>query len=157
MNQRAIVFAVVAFIAIVAALFAFSYLKKQELARDAITIPKDEPRPVDEKRIIGLHVFKNGTHTVLGEVEVESTCTLLEATPEVSANGTTATLRIVSIESDDSTCELKATAARFLVSFAADEAAIINATYNGASAILNLVEGDPTKDLKLSDELFIKG
>ena len=159
MNQRAVFLAGTIFVLIVIGLFVFAYFAVQKQKISEVVTPAVERREdrTDPVRITGLHVFKDGTHSVLGELQVSNTCTLVNAETATGATSPGTTIVLTSIESTGSLCEQKTSSQRFLVSFKGPEDATITATFNGNPAILNLVEGDPSKALKIDDEFFIKG
>lgn len=158
MNQRALIVAIVLFVVIVGAMFGYAYMKRAEL-QTATPVPaapqKDEVPGIT--RIDAKHFFKEGTHTIAGEIMMPTPCDLLEASPvalESSLDEVTIAFRI--INNTEGVCAQVVTPQRFKVSFSANEGAVIKATFKGEPVVLNLVEAGPDENPD-DFELFQKG
>ncbi|MCR4283913.1 MAG: hypothetical protein NUV64_01155 [Parcubacteria group bacterium] len=121
-------------------------------------LPQAEtPLKAPEKIITAKHQFKDGTHTIVGEIDMPTPCHLLdwdviiaESFPEQ------VTINFNSIYESRDVCAQVVTPQRFKVTFEASENAVISATLDGKKIILNLIEALKGEDLD-SFELFIKG
>lgn len=112
-------------------------------------VPKHEP-------INAKHQYKNGTHTVAGEVNMPTACYVLntnsviaESMPEQVTINFTAT-------TGGDPCTQVITGERFKIDFKASGDAVIKATWNGQPVDLNLVPASSDEDLN-NFELYIKG
>jgi len=125
-----------------------------------------EPIPeerIDEHQFVpqiinAKHQFKNGVHTVVGEVDLPTPCYLLESDAVVEVrepNTDKATIRFIT-KGENEICAQVITAGRFKEVFNAQEDADIVATWNSAPVLLNIIDVGPEEDLDLF-ELFIKG
>lgn len=158
MNKKAIIIAVVLFALIVAGMFVASYILRQKAESVDVQPTIITEEVVAPLRINGVHTYIDGKHTVLAEVETNSTCSLVETKANV-AKGTpdSAVIGIHIVTSTDTTCEYKPIMRRFLISFEAGKDAHITAQVDGKDAILNLVEQDSAKKLDINDDFFFKG
>jgi len=113
------------------------------------------PSEPEHERITAKHQFKNGTHTIAGEVTLPTPCHILttdavvaESYPEqVSINFVSRT--------QAQACAQTLTTGRFKVEFKASEQATIKATWNGLPVQLNLIPAGLDEDLT-NFEIFIK-
>ena len=158
MNKKATIIAVVLFGLIVVGMFVASYILKQKVNKidqQPTIVTEEVVAPV---RINGVHTFLDGKHTVLAELETNSTCALVESRADVT-KGTPdrAVVNLSIVERDNAGCEKKPTTRRFIISFEAGKDAKITATIDSKEAILNLVEQDPSKTLNIDDDFFFKG
>ena len=158
MNQRAIIIASILFAVILLGLVALVFIQRSTIDEEITVSDTPATVPTETVRINGVHIFKNGKHTVLGEIMVKGTCTLIDSEAVVRESAPEqVSIDVETLESDDPACEPTQTSRRFLSEFSASGEAVLSATFNGVPAILNLVEGDPEKGLKLDDEFFFKG
>lgn len=163
MNQKAIVLSVLIFFVVVGGMFAFAYFKKKELERTATPVPAKEIVDVVKTpvRINGMHFFVDGTHTVIGDVVLGSTCDLITVDDTLVAESAPEQVRIllsvVNNDTEQSSCIQTPTTRRFKTIFTASKNAIIQATLNGEPALLNLIEGDPKQNPDDVGEIFLKG
>ncbi len=132
------------------------FVKSKNSTEEAGNTPVSE-ETTDTMRITAQHQFKNGTHTVAGEVMLPSPCHSLSTTVgNVAANATEATIAFkVNQPTGDGVCAQVLTPARFRVEFKAAQRAEIKATWNGKPAILNLVPVAAGADV--NTPVFIKG
>lgn len=158
MNQRAIIVAVVLFLAIVGSMFAYARFKSGEMQKAEPAPPtpqKEETQGITH--IDAKHFFKDGTHTVAGEILMPTPCDLLESEAIVRESAPEqVTIALTIINNTDGVCAQMITPQRFKADFTASKDAKIDATVNGKPVTLNLVEAGPGEDPK-DFELFIKG
>ena len=102
------------------------------------------------------HAYKNGVHTIAGEVPLPTPCHLLTAETAVSPDKKQVVLQLASQVKEGEMCAQVITNARFKVTAKADQKASIIATLNGQQVTLNLIEAGPNEDLD-NFELYIKG
>ncbi|MBI4087140.1 hypothetical protein HY416_04150 [Candidatus Kaiserbacteria bacterium] len=158
MNQRAIIVAVVLFAVIVLGMFLYARFKSDTL-RTAEPAPVTSPvnQPSGITHVDAKHFFKDGMHTVAGEIMMPTPCDLLEVSPislESSLDEVTLAFRITN--STEGVCAQVVTPQRFKVSFEANEGATIKATFKGEPVTLNLIEAGPDENPD-DFEVFIKG
>lgn len=146
--------------------FGYIYLKstitptQEEYTTDTPDWAERKAEPADNTQAITIvnakHAFKNGTHTVVGEVNLPNPCSILEATAIVEGDGKTALIELVATQKTDEACPQVVTKARFKVSFTGDKDMKIIAQLNGNPVTLNLIEALPGEDIE-NAEIFIKG
>jgi len=139
---------------------AFWSWRQGKTATDIIQEPLPQPEtPLKspEKIITAKHQFKDGTHTIVGEIDMPTPCHLLdwdvavgESFPEQVMIG------FKSVYKSTDACAQVITPQRFKVTFKASKDAVISATFDGKKIILNLIEALDGEDLD-NFELFIKG
>lgn len=113
--------------------------------------------PVDAKVIItAKHWYKDGVHTLAGEISVPSPCHIVEGHTSASADGMQSFLELSSSVKTGEMCAQVITPARFKVSQKADKNTSWSATLNSAPVTLNLIEAGPNEDPD-DFELYIKG
>jgi hypothetical protein len=162
MHHRAVVMSVVLFAMIVAGMFFFTYLKKQELQN--IPPPKEEPVASPDgqvayaavTRIDAKHFFKDGVHTFVGEIPFGTLCELLEVASTVAESFPEQISLNFSVINESEMCAQVLTNQRFKVEATGSEAATVSATFMGRAVELNLIpaqSGESPDDF----ELFIKG
>ena len=147
------------FALIVAGMFIFAYLKKQEVSAPA-PVASSTPTVVvpyaDITRIDAKHYFINGVHTFVGEIPFPTPCDLLESTAVVMESYPEQIRLDFTVINNAEMCAQVVTAQRFLVTATASEQATTTATFMGRPVELNLVPAAPGE--KPEDfELFIKG
>ena len=159
MEQRTITLTVVLFVFVIAGMFGFVYLKKQELQQTPVPIAEDpeEDRLAYISRIDAKHFFEDDTHTVAGEIVMPTPCDLLETNAEVAESfPEQVRLNFTVLNNDIEFCAQILTPQRFKITFDASEEATIQAYLEGRKVILNLIEAE--EDESPDDfELFIKG
>jgi hypothetical protein len=108
-------------------------------------------------RVNAVHFFKDGTHTIVGDVMVQTPCDLLESTARVAESmPEQVTIALTTLNNAD-TCAQVLTLQRFRVDFTASEKAVITATLNGVAVILNLRDAEPGADPEKLEDLYFKG
>lgn len=156
MNQRALLIAGALFLVIVVGMFAYAYLKSNDMQRADLPEQQNEEDTASVSRINAKHFYSDGTHTIVGEVMMPTPCDLLEADAVVRESMPEQVTIELSVINNSDVCAQVVTAQRFRVDFEASEDASIDATLRGESVILNLLppdEGETPEDF----ELFIKG
>jgi len=160
MEHKKIIIAGALFFVIVAGMFVYTAMKKNELNKpapsvatttDTVSTPYSSITRIDAK-----HFFIDGTHTVAGEILMPTPCDLLNwDTRILNFKPEEAMIDFTVVNHADS-CEQVVTPQRFKVSFSADENVIIKATLQGRPIEMNLIPaltGESPDDF----ELFIKG
>ncbi len=117
---------------------------------DSVTDNEDS-EPIHET-ITAKHQYKNGTHTIVGEVNMPNPCYLLDTSSVVS--GKEVTISFIASTTDD-ICAQVVTVERFRFDFNASSDATIRATWNGKPVELNLIPAGADEDL-LDFEIYIK-
>lgn len=163
MNQKNIILIVSIFVFIVAGMFTFAWLKKQELAKSTDQ-PNDSLTPVDAiegpysniDRIDAKVFYTDGVYTLVGEILLPTPCDLLTADAIVMESYPEIINLDFSVINNAEMCAQVVTAARFMVSASASPEAQFHAHFMGRDVILNLLEPDPgeTPD---DFEMFVKG
>ncbi len=121
------------------------------------TPAQPEEVPVTSRTVItAKHAYRNGVHTIAGEVPLPTPCHLLASESVVSPDKKQVVLRLTSSVKEGEMCAQVITNARFKLTAKASEQASIIATLNGQQVTLNLIEAGPNEDLD-NFELYIKG
>ena len=160
MDKKNTIIGGVILILVIAGMFAFAYIKKQELE-------KIEPLPQQQNtqpqtaydsvtRIDAKHFFINGTHTLVGEISLPTPCDLLNWTSRVAESQPEQVTIEFSVVNNAESCAAVITQQRFKLSFDASKDATMKALFMDREVELNLIPGGPgeTPD---DFELFIKG
>lgn len=159
--NRNILIAVVVLVVAIALMFGYSYYQEQRLSENAdVQEEQMEEEEQDLVRVNGVHVFRDGTHTILGEVPMPTACHLVEADAVVAESAPEQVmieLSTVNNAGEDEMCAQVITPQRFQVQFDASAEAEIRGVLDGNEVILNLVEGDPNQDLEELDMFYFKG
>ena len=159
MSNKTIAFAVSVFILVVVSLFSISYLYKQKKVDNIEPQAPIAVIPVDRynvKRIDGKHFFKNGTHTVVGEITLPTPCDLLKTEAIIAESYPEQVTFLFTVINTTDTCAMVATNQRFKVEARASSQANLKATFNGSAVELNLIEASADETPE-EFELFIKG
>lgn len=159
MSQKSIVLIVALFTLIVAGMFVYAYLKKAELTSEPLPDPEPtqetQPYP-DITRIDATHYFIDGTHTLVGEINMPTPCDLLETEAVVMESFPEQVRVDFTVVNSADMCAQVITPQRFKVSADASADATFSAQFMGRDIELNLrpaPEGESPDDF----ELFIKG
>ncbi len=164
MHQKAVIASIATFVLIVAGMFVFALLKKQELQQqqEQVQVPKNDKIDVSNnaydsvQRISAKHYYIDGTHTLVGEVSMPTPCDLLQAEADVVESFPEQVTVDFTVINNSDTCAQVITPQRFMVSVEASENAMFRARFQGRDVTLNLIpaaEGETPQDF----ELFIKG
>lgn len=160
LNQRALIIGTALFVLIVGGMFFYAYTKRAELANPApetlpvVQAPAVEADPV---RINAVHFFKDGAHTIVGDIMMPTPCDLLEATSTVSGAAPEQVSVVIHTVNHTQTCAQVLTLERFRVDFAASKDAHIDATLDGKKTILNLRDAEPGMKPETLKDLYFKG
>ena len=161
MHTRAITIAIALFLLIVAGMFLFAYLKKNEIQTVKPTPAETQTTttlgPYDYiDRVDAKHFYIDGVHTLAGELIMPTPCDLLTATSSADlAHPNVVTVDFDVINQSD-TCAQVRTSQRFKVAFTASSSVHMQAYFKGRPITLNLIpaaEGESPDDF----ELYIKG
>jgi hypothetical protein len=161
MNKNVIITCIVLFVVIVAGMFGFAYLKKQELQTEQqqqtqTNSSAEQVKYADITRITAKHFFIDGEHTLVGEIPMPTPCDLIESSARVMESmPEQITVDFTVLNTADS-CVQQITNQRFQVEATASKDATFSATFMGRPVELNLIPAAPGE--KPEDfELFIKG
>jgi hypothetical protein len=160
MNTKTTIISIVVFILIIAGMFGYAFIKKQQLNDEALQSEPDENLTNDQyahiDRVTAKHFYIDGVHTFAGEVVMPTPCDLLEANAVVAESFPEQIFIDFTVINNAEFCAQVETPQRFMVSAAASEQASASAKFNGRNIELNLVpaaEGETPEEF----ELFIKG
>lgn len=159
LSQRAIIMAIVLFVLVVAGMFTFAFMKKQELSTDALpadTAPTQEVKYASISRVDAKHFFADGVHTLVGEMQMPTPCDLLQADALVAESYPEQVTINFSVINNAEFCAQVITGQRFLVTAQASEEATFSARLEGREIELNLIPAAPGESPD-DFELFIKG
>lgn len=159
MEKRSIILFVVLFAAIVAGMFVFAYLKRQESASlppvQTATSTATTTIPYIT-RVDAKHYFENGEYTFVGVVEMPTPCDLLTVESKVEESMPETIVLNFSVINNADVCAQVITPQRFMVKASASPEARVRAQWAGVPIELNLIPASPGE--KPEDfELFIKG
>jgi hypothetical protein len=159
LNQRALIIGTVLFFLIVGGMFFYAYEKRTELAQTPTEqLPAPQPAPeADPVRINAVHFFKDGAHTIVGDIMMPTPCDLLEATATVSGAAPEQVSIAIHTVNHSQTCAQVLTLERFRVDFATSKDAHIEATLDGKKTILNLRDAEPGMKPETLKDLYFKG
>lgn len=153
---------IVIFGLVVVGMFGFAYMKQQEIKNEAGSPAGDTntlaATPYDYiTRIDAKHFFEDGTHTLVGSIDMPTPCDLVEVTNVLIAESYPEQVTVeFSVINNADTCTQVITPQRFLVTFDAFEEASIDAHFMGRDVDLNLIPPAPGESPD-DFELFIKG
>ncbi len=157
MDKRTIILVVTLFILIVAGMFFYAYLKREEITKLPVTITEEETIAYPNvDRIDAKHYFIDGKHTFVGEVQLPTPCDLLEVDAQVMESDPEQIRLNFKVINNAETCAQVVTAQRFMVSATASVDAVASAMFMGREVPLNLIPaaaGETPEEF----ELFIKG
>ncbi len=157
-NTTAITILVVV-IVIAVGIFGYTlYRSNQQVTTDTQTSATTSSTVETPAIITAKHQYKNGVHTIAGEVTLPTACHTLATSPFfVGGSQQDVEVRFTSTLNEvNGTCAPEVTARRFKVTFTAPEQAKITALFNGVPVQLNLVPVEAGEDLDNFD-LYMKG
>lgn len=159
MEQKHIVVSTLIIVLIIVGMFVFAYIKKTEIQKEDSTIKNtaDSISPYDTiTRIDAKHFFIDGTHTIVGEMMMPTSCDLLNWNTRILESFPAQVIVDFEVINHTETCTTVVTPQRFSVSFTASEQAVIRATLQKREIEVNLIpaRADETPE---DFELFIKG
>lgn len=160
MKQQTIVIAIAILVVIVAGMFTFAYLKKNELQNTTpITATSTKQQASTSNayasitRITAKHYFIDGVHTFAGEIQMPTPCDLVEATTTVVDAQVPAHVSLdFNVINNSDTCEQTVTDQRFKVSYEGDASTTFSARFMGRDVELNLIPalpGEKPEDFQL--------
>lgn len=158
MQKRSIILFVVLFVAIVAGMFIFAYLKRQEMAVPTIptvVTPATSTLP-QVGRVDVKHYFSNGEHAFAGVVEMPTPCDLLNAEATVQKSLPEAIVINFTVTNNAETCAQMITPQRFMVKVGASPTATVRATWKGVPIDINVIPAAPGERPE-DFEVFSKG
>lgn len=159
-NRRAIIIVIVLFMLIVAGMFTFAFLKKNELQAETVSQTQQQPEAevkyASITRVNAKHYFIDGVHTIAGEIPMPTPCDLLEADTVVMESFPEQVVIDFNVINNANFCEEKITPQRFKVTVPASEEATFSAKFMGREVVLNLIPA-PEGELPNDFELFQKG
>jgi hypothetical protein len=162
MEKKHIIVSTIILVLIVVGMFIFTYLKKVEMQEEQYSTTQQKSdtnttSPYDTiTRIDAKHFFIDGTHTIVGEIEMPTPCDLLNWDTRILESNPEQVIVDFTVINHTDICADVVTPQRFSVSFVASEQVIIRATIQGREIDVNLIpaqEGETPEDF----ELFIKG
>ncbi len=156
MDRRTITLVAMLFLLIIAGMFIFAYLKKQEIAAPTPIQVVEDISAVGITRIDAKHFYEEGTHTFVGELDMPTPCDLLEVGAVVMESMPEQVRLDFTVINNADTCIQVVTAQRFQVEAKASADAKIAATFMGKAVELNLIPAAPGESPE-DFELFIKG
>ena len=161
MEKRSLILFGVIIVLLVAGMFGYAYLKKQELREfTPDVLPPDvsnEEVPYSQiDRITAKHFIVGNTHTFAGSVVLPTPCDLLEVEARVLESFPEQIILDFKVINTAEVCAQVLTEQRFLVSAEASNQAEIRAQFMGRPIELNLVPALPGEQPE-DFELFIKG
>lgn len=157
MNQRALMIAAALFALVVAAMFGYSYVKKSELESPAPVFVGTPEESGEEVLVNAVHFFKDGQHTVVGEVVMPTPCHLIQSDVSVAESMPEQVTIALLVVNNADTCAQILTPQQFRADFSASQGASISLTIDGKRAKLNLrdaAEGEKPEDI---GEFYFKG
>jgi hypothetical protein len=142
---------------IVVGMFTYTYLVKK-------SAPVETPTPTEElpadtygiSRIDAKHFYRDGVHTIVGELPMPTPCDLLTYSASVAESYPEQVTFDFDVVNTAEACAQVVTVQRFMVTATASADAILNARFMGQAVELNLVEA-AANETPESFELFIKG
>lgn len=141
-----------------AGLFGYTIYTHSTSPQTATTTPQTEETENGSPEVItAQHQFKNGKHTIVGQLPVPSACHTLTAEPFFIGQGSsTVEIRFKTGTPDASTtCAQVITPRQFQITFDGPPKPSINASVDGTPAQFNLIEVPADQKLEgISDEYF---
>ena len=159
LNQRALILGIALFVFIVGGMFSYAYMKRTELASAPVEqlVPPPAAPEADPIRVNAVHFFKDGMHTIVGDIMMPTPCDLLEATSTVSGAAPEQVSVAIRTVNNTKVCAQVLTLERFRVDFTAAKDAHIEATLDGKKTILNLRDAEPGMKPETLKDLYFKG
>ncbi len=158
MKRRDIILVCSLLAAIVVGMFTYTYIVREQVV--VPTVSKTPTSTVENRynitRIEGKHFYRNGVHTIIGEVMLPTPCDLLTYDARIAESLPEQVTFAFGVTNNSDVCAQVVTAQRFMVSATATAAAELKATFSGMPVELNLIEAAPNENFA-DFELFIKG
>lgn len=142
---------------IVLGMFTYTYLVKKTAVVEA-PAPMETPATdaYGVTRIEAKHFYRDGIHTIVGELAMPTPCDLLTYRSSVAESYPEQVVFDFEVVNTADTCAQVVTMQRFMVTANASAEATLNARFMGKAVELNLVEA-AANETPESFELFIKG
>lgn len=157
MRQREIILVLSLLVAIVVGMFTYTYLVKKTAVVEAPVVTEEpETNRYGVTRIEGKHFYRDGVHTIVGEIAMPTPCHLLTYDAVVAESMPEQITFNFDVTNNSDMCAQVVTPQRFMVSATASAEASLNARFMGQSVELNLVEAAANESPE-SFELYIKG
>ncbi len=159
MNTQTIILSVGLLAALVVGMFTYTYLAREQSEQTPVPQAPVEtplPDPYGITRIEAKHFYRDGVHTIVGELPMPTPCDLLESTARVAESYPEQVTFDFTVINNADNCAQVVTVQRFMVQASASDQANLQATFRGRPVELNLVEADPSESPE-DFELYIKG
>lgn len=159
MNTKTTILSIIVFVAIIAGMFGYAFIKQRQLQNTPTTSEsqiEEIGRYDNISRVTAKHFYIDGVHTLAGEIVMPTPCDLLETKATVAESFPEQIAINFSVINNAEFCAQVETPQRFKVSATASNQATFRAFFNGREVELNLVpaaEGETPDEF----ELFIKG
>ncbi len=142
---------------IVLGMFTYTYLVKKTAVVEA-PAPSEAPQsdPYGITRIDAKHFYRDGIHTIVGELPMPTPCDLLTYRSTVAESYPEQVVFDFDVVNTAENCAQVVTVQRFMVTANASGEATLNARFMGKAVELNLVEA-AANETPESFELYIKG
>ncbi len=161
MSQKSIILIIILLVLIVVGMFIFANLKHSELQQESVQTTQTEEDVIKNlypeiTRVDVKHYFIDGTHTLVGEINMPTPCDLLDVEAVIMDSDPEQVVIDFNVINNSRDCSQVMTAQRFKVYFATSRQSVISALFMGRHIDLNLIpadEGEKPEEF----ELFIKG
>jgi len=161
MEQKHILLSGGILILIVVGMFVFTFIKKQEISNTDHTLPPiaEEQRPSKYEyisEITAKHFYTDGTHTLIGEIDMPTPCDLLESEVLILESYPEQVIIDFHVVNHNDMCTQVITPQRFQERISVSENATFQARFEGEEVEFNLIppiEGESLDDF----ELYIEG
>ncbi len=157
MRHRDIVLISSLLLVIVVGMFTYTYLVKKSAP---VEVPASTLEPQSDAygitRIDAKHFYRDGIHTIVGELPMPTPCDLLTYRSTVAESYPEQVTFDFDVVNTAEACAQVVTMQRFMVTATASTEATLSARFMGKAVELNLVEA-AANETPESFELFIKG
>jgi hypothetical protein len=157
MSNKSIILAMVLLVVTVLGMFGFAYLQQGEVESkktDVATTTSNTQYGIS--RIEATHFYRDGIHTIVGEISLPTPCDLLVSDSQVAESYPEQVTFLFTIINNSETCAQIVTTQRFSVNATASIDALLKATFMGNQVELNLREAAPGETPE-DFEVFMKG
>jgi hypothetical protein len=159
MNTKTTIISTVVFIVLIASMFGYAFIKKQQL-NEADNQVQPEENIINDRyshitRVTAKHFYIDGVHTFAGEIVMPTPCDLLEAEAFVAESFPEQITIDFSVINNAEFCAETETPQRFKVSATASDQAKVQALFNDRVIELNLVpalEGETPDEFELYEK-----
>lgn len=157
MRQRDIVLISALLGVIVLGMFTYTYLVKKKAVVEPpadVIVPVENPYGIT--RIDAKHFYRDGVHTIVGELPMPTPCDLLTYDATVAESYPEQITFDFNVVNNSDVCAQVVSVQRFMVTATASGEATMSARFMGTPVELNLVEAAANESPD-SFELYIKG